>query len=248
MSKRGGKRSRQKGGRPAGGQPERSLQGGLAFNGQVPVQEVNIADPDGSSRVVLSRVSTKSVADRLYPGSIDHGSYQAAQRFGEDFTKAHLAGMYRTFSVGGAGSRVPGPLSAAEAVIQARRRVRGVLDMLGIGATTRASSVMWHVVGEEMSIADWASMVRRNSSVLMNEQKAIGLLVAALERASIYYGFTQAHELRDREYRRGFRGALEDVVKRLRDRAKSASGDGQQFAEAFAGELEMRLRHVREFE
>jgi hypothetical protein len=83
---------------------------------------------------------------------------------------------------GGSGS---GDLTDAQ--VDARRRVGGALDALG-GLGSPAGSCVWHVVGLQRSIREWAMRQGWGGRPVRLEQ-AQGILVAALGVMTGHYGY-----------------------------------------------------------
>jgi hypothetical protein len=85
----------------------------------------------------------------------------------------------------GGGGR--GDLSDAQ--VDARRRVGAALDALG-GLGSPAGSCVWHVVGLQRSIREWAMRQGWGGRPVRVEQ-ARGILVAALGVLAQHYGYAR---------------------------------------------------------
>jgi hypothetical protein len=87
--------------------------------------------------------------------------------------------------------RLPGRGAAnlTDAQVDARRRVGSALDALG-GLGSPAGSCVWHVVGLQRSIREWAMRQGWGGKPVRVEQ-AQGIVVAALGMLSRYYGYAQ---------------------------------------------------------
>jgi hypothetical protein len=138
------------------------------------LEEVREVDPDG--RILLHNRLVDSLGRMRKSGGIDEPMYDAARAFQADFTIANLdpiraAPMLR---VPGAG-REP---DLSERQIDARRRVHAALRVLG-GIGSPAGSCVWHVVGLQRSVREWAMRQGWNGRPVRQEQ-AQGILVAAL--------------------------------------------------------------------
>ena len=86
--------------------------------------------------------------------------------------------------------RLPGGGGAADftdAQLEARRRIGNALDALG-GFGSPAGSCVWHVVGLQRSIREWA-MRQGWSGRPINEKQAQGILIAALGTLAGHYGY-----------------------------------------------------------
>jgi len=80
-----------------------------------------------------------------------------------------------------------GELSFTEAQLDARRRVGEALDALG-GLGSPAGNCVWHVVGLQRSIREWAMRQGWGGRPVRFEQ-AQGILVAALGVLAWNYGY-----------------------------------------------------------
>ena len=74
-----------------------------------------------------------------------------------------------------------------EAQIDARRRVDEAMDALG-GLGSPAGGCVWHVVGLQRSIHQWA-MRQGWGGRPINEKQAQGMLIAALGVLAWHYGY-----------------------------------------------------------
>jgi hypothetical protein len=86
--------------------------------------------------------------------------------------------------------RIPGgggPGDLTDAQVDARRRVGKALDALG-GLGSPAGSCVWHVVGLQRSIREWALRQGWGGRPVRVEQ-AQGILVAALGIMVKHYGY-----------------------------------------------------------
>ena len=80
-----------------------------------------------------------------------------------------------------------GTADLTDAQVDARRRVGAALDALG-GLGSPAGSCVWHVVGLQRSIREWAMRQGWGGRPVRVEQ-AQGILVAALGVLAGYYGY-----------------------------------------------------------
>jgi hypothetical protein len=80
-----------------------------------------------------------------------------------------------------------GPGDFTDAQVDARRRVGKTLDALG-GLGSPAGSCVWHVVGLQRSIREWAMRQGWGGKPVRVEQ-AQGILVAALGMLARYYRY-----------------------------------------------------------
>ena len=89
--------------------------------------------------------------------------------------------------------RLPGGGGAADfadAQLDARRRVGEALDALG-GLGGPAGSCVWHVIGLQRSITEWAKRQGWGGRPVRVEQ-AQGILIAALGMLAAHYGYGQS--------------------------------------------------------
>jgi hypothetical protein len=137
-------------------------------------EEVRATDPDG--RIVLLHRVVDSLAQMLKTGAIDGPMHDAGRRFHRDFTIAHLDPLHAADVL-----RVPGPRHNPELLdshVAARRRVHVALEALG-GISSPAGSCIWHVVGLQRSVREWA--LRQGwGGRRVRQEHAQGILVAAL--------------------------------------------------------------------
>ncbi|HTZ77227.1 MAG TPA: hypothetical protein VMC10_04945 [Stellaceae bacterium] len=77
-------------------------------------------------------------------------------------------------------------LHVSERQAEARRQVDGVMKAFG-GRASPAGSCLWHVVGEERSLKDWALRAGWGGKP-MKPDTASGILVGALGVLQAYYG------------------------------------------------------------
>ena len=147
------------------------------------LEAVYEADPDG--RPVVHHRTVDTLGIMLRAGTITQGMHDAARDFQAQFTIARFD-VIRCMSLvrlpGGGG---PGDLSDAQ--VDARRRVGGALDALG-GLGSPAGSCVWHVVGLQRSIREWAMRQGWGGRPVRVEQ-AQGILVAALGVLAGWYGY-----------------------------------------------------------
>ena len=141
------------------------------------------ADPDG--RPVVHHRTVDSIGLMLRAGTISAGMCDAARDFQARFTIAHFDAV-RCMSL----IRLPGGGGAADltdAQLDARRRVGAALDALG-GLGSPAGSCVWHVVGLQRSVSEWARRQGWGGRPIRVEQ-AQGILIAALGVLAKYYGY-----------------------------------------------------------
>ena len=148
------------------------------------LEPVYEADPEG--RPVVHHRTVDTLGIMLRAGTISQEMHDAARDFQAQFTIARYD-VIRCMSLmrlpGGSG---PGDLTDAQ--VDARRRVGKVLDALG-GLGSPAGSCVWHVVGLQRSIREWALRQGWGGKPVRVEQ-AQGILVAALGMLVKHDGYT----------------------------------------------------------
>jgi Domain of unknown function (DUF6456) len=150
------------------------------------LEPVYEADPDGRPAVHHRTVDTLGIM--LRAGTITKDMHDAARDFQAQFTIA----CYDTL-VCMRFRRDPSKGNRAELTetqIDARRRVDAAMDTLG-GLGSPAGSCVWHVVGLQHSIREWAMRQGWGGRPVRVEQ-AQGILVAALGVLAGYYGYARA--------------------------------------------------------
>jgi hypothetical protein len=138
------------------------------------LEEIRDTDPDG--RPVLHSQVIDPLTRMLRAGTITDAMYNAAKDFQAAFVIAHLEPLRALPML-----RVPGtgrPSELNEFQLDARHRVQDALDALG-GLSSPAGSCVWHVVGGERSLRDWA-LRQCWSGRPLPQGHAQGILVAAL--------------------------------------------------------------------
>ena len=129
----------------------------------------------------------RTEAARSRAGTITQAMHDAARDFQAQFTIARFDAIRCTSLVRLPGSGGPGEFTDAQ--VDARRRVGKALDALG-GLGSPAGSSVWHVVGLQRSIREWAMRQGWGGRPVRTEQ-AQGILVAALGVLAGWYGYGQ---------------------------------------------------------
>jgi hypothetical protein len=138
------------------------------------LEEVRESDPNG--RTVVHHRTVDSLARMLRAGTISREMHDAAQTFQAAFGIANLDPLRAAPLL-----RVPGVRrepDLSERQLEAHRRVHAALQALG-GINSPAGSCVWHVVGLQRSVREWAMRQGWNGRPVRQEQ-AMGILVAAL--------------------------------------------------------------------
>jgi len=142
--------------------------------GPLQLEEVREVDPDG--RIVVHHRTVDTLGKMLRAGTITQEMHEAARTFQADFAVASLDPIRATPTL-----RVPGigrEPDLNERQLDARRRVHAAMEALG-GINSPAGSCVWHVVGLQRSVREWAVRQGWNGRPLRQE-RAQGILVAAL--------------------------------------------------------------------
>jgi hypothetical protein len=141
------------------------------------------ADPDG--RPVVHHRVVDTIGRMLRAGTITREMHDAARDFAATFTIARFDPVV-CMSL----DRLPGsssPADLTDAQVDARRRVGEAINALG-GLGSPAGGCVWHVVGMQRSIREWA-MRQGWGGRPIGEKQAHGILVAALGMLAGHYGY-----------------------------------------------------------
>jgi Domain of unknown function (DUF6456) len=138
------------------------------------LEEVREKDPDG--QIVVRHRTVDTLGKMLRSGTITPEMHDVARSFQTDFAIASLDPIRATptLRVSGVG-REP---ELTERQLDARRRVHVALQALG-GINSPAGSCVWHVVGLQRSVREWALRQGWSGRPVRQEQ-AQGILIAAL--------------------------------------------------------------------
>ena len=156
--------------------PERWRRGGVER------LEHSIADEEGRPARPFRGMDT--LARMLRRGSINAAMHQAAEDFRAVFAAAQLDGL-RSPDL----ARVPQTLRELEPTArqaEARKRVWQALTALG-GIASPAGSCVWHVIGCEWTMREWALREGWGGRPLSPETAA-GILIGALGVLQAHYG------------------------------------------------------------
>ena len=138
------------------------------------LEEVREKDPDG--RIVVHHRTVDTLGKMLRAGTITEEMHDAAKDLQAAFIVANLDPL-RALPI----LRVPGTgrePDLNERQLHARRRVHEAMQALG-GISSPAGSCVWHVVGLQRSVREWAIRQGWGGRPVRQEQ-AQGILVAAL--------------------------------------------------------------------
>jgi hypothetical protein len=138
------------------------------------LEEVREKDPDG--RIVVHHRTVDTLGKMLRAGTITEEMHDAARDFQAAFIIAQLDAL-RALPL----LRVPGTgrePDLNERQLDARRRVHAAMQALG-GISSPAGSCIWHVVGLQRSVREWAMRQGWGGRPVRQEQ-AQGILIAGL--------------------------------------------------------------------
>jgi hypothetical protein len=150
------------------------------------LEEVREVDPDG--RIVVHHRLVDTLGRMLKSGTIDQAMHDAGRDFQAAFILAQLDPL-RALPI----LRVPGTgrePDLSERQLHARRRVHRAMAALG-GINSPAGSCVWHVVGLQRSVREWALRQGWGGRSVRQEQ-AQGIVVAALGMLGAHYGYQNA--------------------------------------------------------
>jgi hypothetical protein len=150
------------------------------------LEEVREKDTDG--RIVYHHRTVDTLGKMLKAGTITQGMHDAAKDFQAAFIVANLDPL-RALPI----LRVPGTSREPELNerrLHARRRVHKAMALLG-GISSPAGSCVWHVVGLQRSVREWAIRQGWGGRPVRQEQ-AQGILIAALGMLAGHFGYGKA--------------------------------------------------------
>lgn len=146
------------------------------------LEEVREKDPDG--RIVYHHRTVDTLGKMLRAGTIDQAMHDTAKDFQAAFIVANLDPL-RALPI----LRVPATgrePELNERQLHARRQVHQAMAALG-GISSPAGSCVWHVVGLQRSVREWALRQGWGGRPVRQEQ-AQGILAAALGALAACHG------------------------------------------------------------
>jgi Domain of unknown function (DUF6456) len=149
-------------------------------------EEIREVDPDG--RIVVHHRLVDTLGRMLKSGTIDQAMHDAGRDLQAAFILAQLDPL-RALPI----LRVPGTWGEPdlnERQLHARRRVHRAIQALG-GISSPAGSCVWHVIGLQRSLREWAVRQGWGGRPVRQEQ-AQGILVAALGVLAAHFGYRAA--------------------------------------------------------
>ena len=152
------------------------------------VEMVREADPEG--RPVTHGRTVDTLARMLKAGTITPAMHDAARDFQAYFTIAAYDARATASIVHVRrlrGEKVTWSDDLTVRQIAARNRVHDALTVLG-GRTSPGGSCVWHVVGLQLSLREWA-MQRGWNNRPIRPSEASGILISALGMLAVHYGY-----------------------------------------------------------
>jgi hypothetical protein len=150
------------------------------------LEQVREKDPDG--RIVYHHRTVDTLGKMLRAGTVTPEMHDAAKDFQAAFIIANLDPL-RALPI----LRVPGTghePDLSERQLHARCRVHKAMAALG-GISSPAGSCVWHVVGLQRSVREWALRQGWGGRPVRQEQ-AQGILIAALGMMAAHLGYGEA--------------------------------------------------------
>lgn len=151
---------------------------------------VRDADPDTGTPVQHHRTAD-TLGVMLDHNTITPEMHEAGCIFRTQFRTASLDGMRTTQLI-----RMPGGTgdTLTERQASARRRIAAVMEVVG-GPDTATGSCLWHVVGLECSVREWAMRRGWNGRPIPPPQGQ-GILIGALGILAAHYGLVRVRNVR----------------------------------------------------
>ena len=147
-----------------------------------------VRECEADVRIVLRHRTVDTLSRMLEATTISPEMYEAARSFQTDFAVAALDPICArplAMPVGRGGAS-----ELTDRQLDARRRVHQALDALG-GIASPAGSCIWHVVGLQRSVREWA--IRQGwGGRPVRQEEAKGILVAALGVLAAHCGYYDA--------------------------------------------------------
>ena len=166
-----------------------STTGVVTLPGDRKAEIVREADPDG--RPVTHHRTVDTLGRMLRAGTITPAMHDAARDFQARFTIAALDNVRTTSLV-----RISGGGHAADLTdrqVAARENVHRAMAALG-GINSPAGSCVWHVVGLQYSVREWAMRLGWGGRPVHGSQ-AQGILVAGLGLLAAHYGYERPYQM-----------------------------------------------------
>ena len=139
-------------------------------------------DPE-TGRPATQRRMVDTLGQMLANGSITPAMHEAGCMFRTQFRAAMLDSIRVSALIRVSGGSDDGP---SERQAAARQRIAEALSLFG-GTDTACGSCLWHVVGLECSVREWAGRQGWGGRPI-NHVQGQGILVAALSVLVVHYG------------------------------------------------------------
>jgi hypothetical protein len=167
----------------------RAARSARAKPNKVPGRELEeVRELDLDRRIVVHHRLVDTLGRMLKSGAIDQAMHDAGRDFQAAFILAQLDPL-RALPI----LRVPGTgrdPELNERQLHARRRVHKAMAGLG-GISSPAGSCLWHVVGLQSSVREWAMRQGWGGRPVRQEQ-AQGILIAALGMLAAHFGYGES--------------------------------------------------------
>lgn len=139
---------------------------------------------DSAGAISRPAKALDTLAAMLDAGTIDSRKYNAGTQFRDDFRRANLDPL-RCADLNKPRVDCPARHDIGNTTLQARERIHDALATLG----PPGDSLAWHVLGYELTLADWSRRYSTATARTMLRQTASGVLIQVLASlANHYYG------------------------------------------------------------
>jgi hypothetical protein len=156
------------------------------------IERVDRAIADEAGRPARPYRGVDTLTQMLRRRTISSEMYQAAEDFRVLFHAASLDPLRVPDLSRARGGGLPGALSPTESQAAARRKLWTALQAVG-GVASPGGSCVWHVVGEEWSVRDWAGR-QGWAGRTVSPEAASGILVAALGALQAHWEFDRTRK------------------------------------------------------
>ena len=161
---------------------------GLSLSHGIDRATQGVRGSEANGRISERHRTVDTLSRMLEATTISPEMYEAARSFQTDFALAALDPIRARpmlLPVGGGGAS-----ELTDRQLDARRRVHQALDALG-GIGSPAGSCVWHVVGLQRSVREWATRQGWGGRTVRQEQ-AQGILIAGLGMLARHFGYEKA--------------------------------------------------------
>jgi hypothetical protein len=161
--------------------PERASRGVELLDNAIPDQDGRPAQPYYAPDILM-------LMERR--GKITANQRQAGEDFRRAFRRAHISDLQASDPARPFVSGLGINRTLTEGNHKARESLWHVLDYLG-GLPSESGSIMWHVIGLEWTLKEWALNYSRQRLRHISQEAASGILVGALCPLAAFYGHTE---------------------------------------------------------